>query len=238
MRKLDYPLILARKRPFGSFAVGADARLTATVDGAAWGSNFTLAAWVNAGAAAIAGGNHDVLSLAHSAGDFVGGGANRRNLNIQTANRQVRAITGPDSGAVAIAASDDGTDWAQDVWFHAAATFTGTAPRAALLNGGAKGSDATESTIAQAPDRIHIGYGFISGGGGAFSIGHAAIWKRILADGEIAALAAGARPSEVQAADLVFYAPLERGRAVDLVSGQTLVPTGAGVDLTKTPPVP
>jgi hypothetical protein len=95
-------------------------------------------------------------------------------------------------------------------WFHGAAVFASTTSRAAYINGGSKGTDATN--ITGGADRILIG-ARISTTVGAFLLGECAevgVWNIALSDDDVASLATGMSPLLVRPEGLVFYAPLLR----------------------------
>lgn len=98
-----------------------------------------------------------------------------------------------------------------NVWHHACAVFRTITDRAAYLNGGSKGTNAT-SSAPSAPTEVRIGGNhatpFAYYGG---RIAHAAIWATALSDAEVAALGKGASPLTIQPAYLVAYWPLGIG---------------------------
>ena len=94
-----------------------------------------------------------------------------------------------------------------DTWHHCAAVFTAADNRASFIDGGSKGTNAVSATPATPYDNIRIGvsadvtpFGYFIG-----NIALVGIWNIALSDADIAELAGGALPTEVQAGNLVAY---------------------------------
>lgn len=126
-----------------------------------------------------------------------------------------------DSGGWRSASTSSGVS--VNTWHHACAVFAAANSRAAYLDGGSKGTNTTSSTpttpnqtaVGRMPDKTPAYY--FSG-----RIAHAAIWSVALSDAEVALLAAGVRPSEVQRANLVEYWELDRDKDDGLIGGNDL----------------
>ena len=100
-------------------------------------------------------------------------------------------------------------DYSANTWHHGCAVFAATNSRAAYLDGGNKGTDATLiDTIT--PDRTSIGRCGDSTPGGYFSgsIAWPAIWNVALTDDEVAQLALGVCPLLIRPQNLVAFWPL------------------------------
>ena len=135
------------------------------------------------------------------------------------------------------------TPYSLSTWHHACAVETSASARAAFIDGGNKGTDATSRAPANA-DRFDIArsgtsspHAYLSG-----LIAHAAIWNIDLTDSEVAALAAGADPRTIRPQNLVSYWPLVRDDN-DIVGGYHMIPynfpvydDGAGKVFRATPP--
>lgn len=115
--------------------------------------------------------------------------------------------------AAAVSEAVSSTGFTVDTWFHAAAVFTSATDRAAFINGGSKGTNATSRTPAGI-NRTAIGFqdnaaasrAFAQGGTG--SLAEVGIWNAALTDAEIAALATGLSPLSIRPASLIGYWPL------------------------------
>ncbi len=114
------------------------------------------------------------------------------------------------SGAASLASANTSTSFAASVWQSFVGTVSSATSRAAFLDGGGKGTNATNITP-NAPSTIGIGnlFGFAS----QFTNGRlaeAALWSAVLTDDEIQSLARGFKPRRVRPQSLAFYAPLIR----------------------------
>lgn len=137
-----------------------------------------------------------------------GGGADYFELNFggTVAGDPVRALS-RSGGATAIAVATTGAT--VNTWHHACAVFTSATSRAAFIDGGSKGTNATSNTPSTMTQTV-IGkranadlLAYFSG-----RIAEAAIWNVALSDMEVAALAKGIAPPYIQPAALVGYWPL------------------------------
>jgi len=130
------------------------------------------------------------------------GGDNRFALNV---NGSVRAIT--TDGASKIATSS--ATYTASTWQHAAAVFSAVDSRAALLNGGNKGTDASSARplgISQTQLGRTYATSNLTG-----NLAHAAIWSAALTDAEVASLynnGIGLDPRLIRPDALVAYWPL------------------------------
>lgn len=119
-------------------------------------------------------------------------------------------------------AANSAIEYLADTWQHACGVWAASDDRSVYLDGGNKGTDATDATVSSL-DALGIGVrrrlassAFMSG-----LIAEAAIWNIALTDEEVAILAAGYSPLFVRPQNLVFYAPLIR-EILDVVGGVTL----------------
>ena len=164
----------------------------------------TLAAW---GKTSMTGITQYMVSLLNSA-------------SADTFDQFALRLTGADvisarcgaAGGVSEAISSTG--FTENVWFHAAAVFTSATDRAAFINGGSKGTNAT-SRVPAGINRTAIGLqdnGSASlrafGQGGTGDLAEVGIWSAALTDAEIAALATGLSPMAIRPASLIGYWPL------------------------------
>lgn len=136
-----------------------------------------------------------------------------------------RALAGGTAGS----AEAVGIDYAANTWYHVCGVETSSTSRAVFVNGGAKGTNATNRSPANA-DNVTVGADGNSTPSSPFSgdIAEAAVWSVALTDAEVAVLGTGVPAFMVRPASLVFYAPLVRG-AIDIRSGNVLTITGATV---------
>lgn len=123
-----------------------------------------------------------------------------------------------DNGALSNAVT--GTGYSANTWHHACGVETATNNRAAFIDGGSKGTDATVRSPAGA-DRIAIARvgdstptNYMSG-----AVAEVGIWSVALSDAEVALLAKGFSPLFIQPENLVFYAPLIRDDDNDWIGG-------------------
>lgn len=157
-------------------------------------SPLTLACWLNPVSAAVAYGVFAVND--NSTNEF----------GIRT-----------DSSGHILAVSTDGTvstattstAMSAGVWCHACAVISSASARAAFLNGGGKGTNATARTtsgVNQTEIGHTTGVGFTNG-----NIAECAIWNIALADAEVLALASGVAAWLIHPEALKFYTPLSMG---------------------------
>lgn len=119
-------------------------------------------------------------------------------------------------GKISAAAADGATDalavtttsFTANTWNHAAATFTSATSRAAYLNGGGKGTDATS----RSPTINSLTVGGFSSGSlfGAMNgrLAEIGLWDAALTDAEVTSLANGTSPLRVRPQNLRCYWPL------------------------------
>lgn len=139
--------------------------------------------------------------------------------NVQAATR----VAGTESLASSSTTFTDAT------WFHAAAVFAAANDRRAFLNGGGKGTNASNRTPTGI-NGMHIGVRDMGSIAVPMNgqIAHCAIWASTLSDAQVAVLATGVHPMLVDPANLVFYAPLwgNSSPELDIIGGVTLTITG------------
>lgn len=175
---------------------------------------LTMACWFNATALDNA---HRLLSLTD------GSTNNRFQIGISVANAVLGLIASGGSSANATSTASI----TAGAWYHCAAVFTSATSRAVYLNGGNKGTNATNLT----PSGLNV---TALGNDGTTTcngkVALPAIWNSAHSDGEIAALAAGLHPRllQTQRANLVFAPPLDGSSPEkDLISGLSLTVTNA-----------
>lgn len=178
---------------------------------------FTMACWArpdaeNVAAAALSIGDKDVgahfwdiLFVGNVAGDPI----------------RFRALAGGTAGS----AEATGIDFAANTWYHVCGVETSATDRAVFVDGGNKGTNATNRSPANA-DNITIGADGNSTFSSPFSgdVAEAAVWNVALTDAEVAVLGKGVPAFMVRPSALVFYAPLIRG-AIDIRAGNALTVT-------------
>jgi hypothetical protein len=103
------------------------------------------------------------------------------------------------------------TTYTPGTWQHACGVFTSATSRACFLNGGNKGTSATNVTQS-ALDRLCISGLKDASESDYFDgrIAEVAVWSAALTDTEVAALGAGASPLGIRPVSLEFYLPLVR----------------------------
>lgn len=105
------------------------------------------------------------------------------------------------------------TGFSINTWHHACGVFAAANSRAVYLDGGGKGTDAT-NVVPTSLDRFSIGADWRSDGDGLprfflnGGVAEAAVWNVALTDAEVLILAAGYRPTFVRPDGLVAYWPL------------------------------
>lgn len=102
------------------------------------------------------------------------------------------------------------TTYSTGQWHHGCAVFAGTYSRAAYLDGGGKGTNASTVLTPSGVDRTSIGrIGDSTPSAYAdCSIAEVAVWSTDLTDDEVASLASGFSPLFVRPDKLAFYQPL------------------------------
>lgn len=112
------------------------------------------------------------------------------------------------------------TGYSINTWHHACGVFTAADDRAAFIDGGSKGTDATSSADTGF-DAMSIGRVGDSSPSDYFSgrIAEVGIWDVALSDAEVAVLGAGYSPLFVRPQNLVAYWSLIRDEDQDRVGG-------------------
>jgi len=177
---------------------------------------LSLACWFNTDDAVNDG---CLVSVSDSATDVNSFELDLAGIGETAVSAQIRATT-PDR-ALSTA------DFTTGTWYHACAVFASPTSRASYLDGGGKGTNATNLTPLSI-DRLGLAArsglsSLLSFNGRLAEVG---IWNVALTDDEVAALARGFSPLCIQPQALVFYAPLVR-EVQDVRGGRTLTPTGS-----------
>ncbi len=166
---------------------------------------FTMACWFYANSSTA-------TSVALGACNFSGADDDRITLNVAGATAsdpiQLGAIT--DGGAGVNAQTSAG--YTTGTWTHACGVAASATSRTAYISGGSSGSNTT-SRLMTGLDRLIIGSRRSAGSLGAYHngrIAEVAVWNVALTAEEVALLATGLQPDQVEPAALRFYAPLVR----------------------------
>jgi hypothetical protein len=178
----------------------------------------TFAAWFNASALVDA---QQVVT--------VGGSTARLGINDSgTATDKMAAYTNNTTLTQRVANAP--TTYSTGAWYHVAGVFASDTSRTCYQDGVAGTANTLSHTLTTVT-KTTIGMRYSSGSRGQFfsgKIAHVAIWNIALSDAEIASLATpGTLPSSIQSGNLVFYAALTGGVAVDSVSATALTVSGA-----------
>ncbi len=141
-------------------------------------------------------------------GLFTSGSASNRNrFSLQLSNGLLVAATGDASTSVGATTS---SSYSLTDWFHGCAVFASATSRAAYLNGGGKGTNATSITPSGI-NRTSVGVGDGSSADQALTggtIAEVTYWSAALTDAEVAALANGIWPFMVRPDAIVAHFPL------------------------------
>jgi hypothetical protein len=117
------------------------------------------------------------------------------------------------------------------VWAHVCGVFASNSSRTAILNGDLanKDTEPTSNTPDATMNMVIVG-ARQDGTSGSWDgdVAETAIWDVALSDDEVVALSLGYSPQLIRPASLVFYCPVFRQIATDLV-------TGASLDIVGTP---
>ena len=132
---------------------------------------------------------------------------------------------------VTTASAVSSTGYSAGTWHHACGIFSAANSRAAFIDGGSKGTNATNVAGVGPLDRFVIGARVYAGGGTkdlfmSGAIAEAAIWKAALSDAEVAILAHGFSPLMMRPESLVTYWALIRDADIDRVGGYHLTANG------------
>ena len=122
------------------------------------------------------------------------------------------------------------TGFTAGAWHHACGVFTNSTSRAAFIDGGSKGTNASENAPDAVYDRFGIGARLDATASNWLSghIAEAAVWNMALSDDDVAQLGAGYSPLFVRPESLVAYWPLVRD-LVDRLGTVELTPNGTTV---------
>lgn len=181
------------------------------------GVPITMACWFNVDEVGI---NQVLFSIADTA-------TNSHHHHMRVSSGDVLAVASADviQGGDAITS----TGITVNTWYHGCGVWTASDDRAAFIDGGSKGTNATSVTPAGLDNTaigalVRIGVIQLMSG----RIAEAAIWNIALTDAEVAILAKGYSPLLVRPQNLVFYAPLVR-EIQDVVGGVALTNNGTTV---------
>lgn len=169
---------------------------------------LTISAW---GRRQVAAGFLDLVSL----WDLVGSGTNYFELMLLDDGTGVGgfgggggllcyALGGGSSGSATAVTPVAAPNPSASEWHHACGVWTSASSRAAFIDGGNKGTNATSTTPSGIVSTA-IGQASFNAGG---SIADVAIWNVALSDAEVLALARGMSPMLVRPSALVAYWPL------------------------------
>lgn len=114
-------------------------------------------------------------------------------------------------------------------WYHAAGVFTSSTDRAAFIDGGSKGTNATTNTWPAFVNRTLIAQRRRNGTYGQGMdgrIAEAAIWNVALTDSEVYALSRGYSARLVRPSNLVFYVPMIRD-VLDFARARVMTASGS-----------
>jgi hypothetical protein len=157
----------------------------------------------------------------------------RLTLNVHgaLAGDPIRCTTVNSAGTSSFASTSTG--YVANSWQHICAVYSGTSARAVFLNGAGKGTDSSSRPVNDM-STVNIGCSQTTTGTypGYFAgrIAEAAIWNVALSDAEVALLAKGMKPTQIQPANLIEYWPL-----IGRVSPEPGLYEGTGLALTNSP---
>ncbi len=121
------------------------------------------------------------------------------------------------------------TGYTASTWHHGCAVFGSTTSRAAYLDGGSKGANATSISTSTSLSRVSIGgyssTSLVNPTNGSIAV--PCVWNVALSDAEVASLASGLHPSLVQPSAIVALWPLAGASPEpDTIGGFDLTLTG------------
>lgn len=147
----------------------------------------------------------------------------------QSAGDPVRAYN-YNGSAYGVAATSSG--YSVNTWTHGCGVFTNDTSRDAFIDGGSKGSD-TDNVVGT-PSELVISRRRRNSAVGPFQatsyLAEVAVWSVALSDANVALLAGGANPLDVDAGNLVAYWPL-LDDALDDVGSNNLTEVGTLFDV-------
>ncbi len=123
--------------------------------------------------------------------------------------------------------AETSNNWGYDAWHHALGVVAGSTSRAVYLDGGGKGTNATDRS--PTINQFNVGVRFYNATYNQHFDGYIAepvSWDVALNDDNALELAAGADPRRVHPQNLIAYNDLVRGLN-DKVGGYTLTPVGS-----------
>jgi hypothetical protein len=119
--------------------------------------------------------------------------------------------------------------WNINAWNHLVGVFTNSTSRSVLLNGGTKGTNATD--VAMPGGLNNTALGRLNQSSATYEtsgrLAEVGLWNVALTDADQAALADGYSPDQVRPESLVAYWPLIRDTDIDIVGGYTLTANNA-----------
>jgi hypothetical protein len=120
--------------------------------------------------------------------------------------------------------SNTTTGYNTNVWQHACFVVTSLSSRAVFLNGGSKGTNTAAVSASTNINTVGVGaistFYYFAG-----KLAEVALWNKALSDAQVASLAAGAVPTDIEAANLTQYWTL-LSDATDTVGGVDLTAVG------------
>lgn len=122
-------------------------------------------------------------------------------LNLTTNKARIESAAGAGAAAATATATFNAGDWV-----HICAVFASSTSRSVYTNGADKVTNATSRAPAGI-DRTSIA-AFVANGVGVYydgDVDFVAIWNVALSDGEVASIAGGTSPADVQSANLVAF---------------------------------
>lgn len=172
-----------------------------------------------------------IISIGYSSGTAYG-------YTMYSNSQLLKAYT-RQNGTVGVAQSDGSTPIVINTWFHGCAVFASDTSRAAYLNGGEKGTNAT--SVNPNPALINrVGIAQLGGAGGSKFEGRIAeigIYNDSLLDDEVAMLGKFVSPLKVRPQNLVLYKRFVRDEDIDLIGGLSFTIQGTGITIAAHPRV-
>ena len=190
------------------------------------GPPLSMACWFNSDSIAL----HQVLVAVYYL--YGAGGYQHHRLMIR-GNEAGDPVAASTQGSAVVTYTDATTTsgYSANTWHHALGVWAADNDRRAYIDGGSKGTDATNLVLSSTPNRVNIS-GIPDGAGATIQymsgyIAELAIWNASLTDAEATILAAGYSPLLVRPQSLVLYIPLVRDNDKDIVGGRSFTALNA-----------